>query len=103
MVDIESVTAGGGSIGWGDSMGFLSGRAALGRRAAGAGLLGRGGINPTGPIALVVLGYIDRSTSGGEMHLDCEAARNACGRLGTQIGHGCNQGAWASGRLPKSR
>jgi len=39
MVDIVSVTAGGGSIGWADSMGFLRVGPRSAGRAAGTGLL----------------------------------------------------------------
>jgi len=102
MVDIESVTAGGGSIGWADSMGFLR----VGPRSAGArpgpACYGRGGINPTVTDALVVLGYIDpQHFLGGEMRLDCEAARNACARLGTQMGTDAIKAAWGIWEIAK--
>ena len=102
MVDIESVTAGGGSIGWADSMGFLR----VGPRSAGArpgpACYGRGGINPTVTDALVVLGYIDpQHFLGGEMRLDCEAARNACARRGTQMGTDAIKAAWGIWEIAK--
>lgn len=102
MVDIESVTAGGGSIGWADSMGFLR----VGPRSAGArpgpACYGRGGINPTVTDALVVLGYIDpQHFLGGEMRLDSEAARNACGRLGAQMGTDAIKAAWGIREIAK--
>jgi N-methylhydantoinase A len=102
MVDIESVTAGGGSIGWVDSMGFLR----VGPRSAGArpgpACYGRGGINPTVTDALVVLGYIDpKHFLGGEMHLDAEAARNACARLGSGLGTDAVKAAWGIWEIAK--
>jgi N-methylhydantoinase A len=102
MVDIESVTAGGGSIGWADSMGFLR----VGPRSAGArpgpACYGRGGINPTVTDALVVLGYIDpKHFLGGEMHLDPEAARNACARLGSELGTDAIKAAWGIWEIAK--
>jgi N-methylhydantoinase A len=102
MVDIESVTAGGGSIGWADSMGFLR----VGPRSAGArpgpACYGRGGINPTVTDALVVLGYIDpKHFLGGEMHLDPEAARNACARLGSELGTDAVKAAWGIWEIAK--
>jgi N-methylhydantoinase A len=102
MVDIESVTAGGGSIGWADSMGFLR----VGPRSAGArpgpACYGRGGINPTVTDALVVLGYIDpQHFLGGEMRLDSEAARNACARLGSEMGTDAIKAAWGIREIAK--
>jgi N-methylhydantoinase A len=102
MVDIESVTAGGGSIGWADSMGFLR----VGPRSAGArpgpACYGRGGTNPTVTDALVVLGYIDpKHFLGGEMHLDPEAARNACARLGSELGTDAVKAAWGIWEIAK--
>jgi N-methylhydantoinase A len=102
MVDIESVTAGGGSIGWADSMGFLR----VGPRSAGArpgpACYGRGGIDPTVTDALVVLGYIDtKHFLGGEMRLDFEAARNACARLGSRLGTDAVKAAWGIGEIAK--
>jgi N-methylhydantoinase A len=102
MVDIESVTAGGGSIGWADSMGFLR----VGPRSAGArpgpACYGRGGIDPTVTDALVVLGYIDpEQFLGGEMRLDLEAARNACARLGSRLGTDAVKAAWGIWEIAK--
>ena len=102
MVDIESVTAGGGSIGWADSMGFLR----VGPRSAGArpgpACYGRGGTDPTVTDALVVLGYIDpKHFLGGEMRLDLEAARSACARLGSQLGADAVKAAWGIWEIAK--
>ena len=102
MVDIESVTAGGGSIGWADSMGFLR----VGPRSAGArpgpACYGRGGLDPTVTDALVVLGYIDpQHFLGGEMPLDLAAARTACARLGARLGTDAVKAAWGIWEIAK--
>lgn len=102
MVDIESVTAGGGSIAWIDSLGLLR----VGPRSAGAypgpACYGRGGIEPTVTDALVVLGYIDTSRFlGGDMTLDVDAANAACERLGLQLGSDARQVAWGIHEIAK--
>ncbi|MGH7820914.1 MAG: hydantoinase/oxoprolinase family protein, partial [Candidatus Binatia bacterium] len=78
MVDIESIGAGGGSIGWIDSRGQLQ----VGPRSAGAdpgpACYRRGGELPTLTDALLVLGFLDPERFlGGRMKLDLEAARGA--------------------------
>lgn len=95
MVDIESASAGGGSLGWIDGTGFLR----VGPRSAGAypgpACYGRGGIEPTVTDALLVLGYIDPARFlGGAMALDREAAVEACRRLGERIGVDAVRTAW---------
>jgi N-methylhydantoinase A len=95
MVDIESVTAGGGSIAWADAMGLLR----VGPRSAGASpgpaCYGRGGTEPTVTDSLVVLGYIDPDRFlGGDMRLDREAAVSACARLGVRLGSDALRTAW---------
>lgn len=95
MVDIESITAGGGSIGWADAMGCLH----VGPRSAGAvpgpACYGRGGTDATVTDALVVLGYLDPDgkLSGG-MALDASAALRACQTLGDRIGVDAHRTAW---------
>jgi N-methylhydantoinase A len=94
-VDVESASAGGGSIGWVDTMGFLR----VGPRSAGAvpgpACYGRGGTEPTVTDALLVLGYIDPAKFlGGKMALDRDAARRACGTLATRLGLDPERVAW---------
>lgn len=94
-VDIESASAGGGSIGWRDSLGLLR----VGPRSAGAfpgpACYGRGGIEPTVTDAMLVLGYLDPARFlGGKMVLDVDAARLACSRLGKEIGAEAERVAW---------
>jgi N-methylhydantoinase A len=102
MVDIESVTAGGGSIAWIDSLGLLR----VGPRSAGAypgpACYGRGGTEPTVTDALVVLGYIEPSRFlGGDMTLDLEAATAACERLAHRLGSDPRQVAWGIHEIAK--
>jgi N-methylhydantoinase A len=78
MLDIHTVGAGGGSIGWIDAGGSLR----VGPRSAGAvpgpACYGRGGEAPTVTDANLVLGRLgSASLLGGGMELDLEAGRRA--------------------------
>ena len=78
MLDIHTIGAGGGSIGWLDEGGMLR----MGPQSAGAdpgpACYGRGGRKPTTTDANVVLGYLDPAFfAGGSMTLDVQAARRA--------------------------
>jgi N-methylhydantoinase A/oxoprolinase/acetone carboxylase beta subunit len=87
MVDIHTVGAGGGSIGWRDAGGALR----VGPRSAGAepgpACYGRGGTEPTVTDANLVLGHLDPSEPlAGGVELDADAAREAVGRLAGELG-----------------
>jgi len=78
MLEITTIGAGGGSIGWIDEGGMLR----MGPRSAGAmpgpACYGRGGEEPTCTDANVVLGYLDPGFfAGGKLKLDRERAENA--------------------------
>ncbi|MBI3148138.1 MAG: hydantoinase/oxoprolinase family protein [Betaproteobacteria bacterium] len=78
MLDIHTIGAGGGSIGWLDDGGLLR----MGPQSAGAdpgpACYGKGGKLPTTTDANLVLGYLDASYfAGGKMKLDLAAAREA--------------------------
>ena len=95
LVDVESIGAGGGSLGWIDARGMLR----VGPRSAGAvpgpACYGRGGRDATVTDALVVLGFIDPDRFlGGDFTLDAGAARDACGRLGEPLGMDAEEAAW---------
>ncbi|GAB4264108.1 MAG: hydantoinase/oxoprolinase family protein [Deferrisomatales bacterium] len=80
MLNVVTIGAGGGSIGWIDEGGLLR----MGPQSAGAdpgpACYGRGGTRPTCTDADLVLGYLDPSFfAGGRMPLDAEAARRAIG------------------------
>ena len=89
MVDVHTVGAGGGSVGWLDAGGALR----VGPQSAGAdpgpACYGRGGTEPTVTDANLLLGYLDaHSTLAGGVRLDAEAAGDAVGRLGSELGLG---------------
>jgi N-methylhydantoinase A len=89
MVDVHTVGAGGGSVGWRDSGGALR----VGPRSAGSqpgpACYGRGGTEPTVTDANLLLGYLAAdSTLAGGVDLDAEAARRAIAELGSQLGLG---------------
>ncbi|HEX4882590.1 MAG TPA: hydantoinase/oxoprolinase family protein [Casimicrobiaceae bacterium] len=81
MLDIHTIGAGGGSIGWLDAGGLLR----MGPQSAGAdpgpACYGKGGGLPTSTDANLVLGYLDPAYfAGGRMPLDVGAAREAIRR-----------------------
>jgi N-methylhydantoinase A len=87
MVDIHTVGAGGGSIGWRDAGGALR----VGPRSAGAepgpACYGRGGTEPTVTDANLVLGHLDPDAPlAGGVELDAQAAHDAVGRLAGELG-----------------
>jgi N-methylhydantoinase A/oxoprolinase/acetone carboxylase beta subunit len=87
MVDIHTVGAGGGSIGWRDAGGALR----VGPRSAGAepgpACYGRGGTEPTVTDANLVLGHLDPGEPlAGGVELDADAAREAVGQLADALG-----------------
>jgi N-methylhydantoinase A len=100
QIDIESIGAGGGSIGWADARGMLR----VGPKSAGAvpgpACYGKGGTEPTVTDALVVLGYIDPARFlGGEMALDVDAAHAACECVGDKLGLAGHEVAWGIRQL----
>src|SRR5918911_1056241 len=87
MVDVHTVSAGGGSIAWADPGGALR----VGPRSAGAepgpAAYGAGGEEPTVTDASLMLGYLeDGATLGGEVRLRREPAEQALSRLGEELG-----------------
>ena len=87
VLDIVTVSAGGGSIAWADSGGALR----VGPDSAGArpgpAAYGRGGTAPTVTDANIVLERIDVTTPlSGEVRLDRAAARTAVASLAEQLG-----------------
>jgi N-methylhydantoinase A len=87
MVDVHTVGAGGGSIGWRDAGGALR----VGPHSAGAepgpACYGRGGEEPTVTDANLLLGYLspDSDLAGG-VTLDEDAARRSVAKLGDALG-----------------
>ncbi len=85
MLDIHSVGAGGGSIGWVDSGGSLR----VGPRSAGSqpgpACYGNGGTEPTITDANLLLGRLE-PTLGGKINLDRQAAEQAVSTVAEQLG-----------------
>ncbi|HYH60533.1 MAG TPA: hydantoinase/oxoprolinase family protein, partial [Solirubrobacterales bacterium] len=87
MVDVHTVGAGGGSIGWVDHGGALR----VGPRSAGAdpgpACYGRGGDEPTVTDANLVLGRLAAGSNlAGDLELDADAASHAVAGLGSNLG-----------------
>ena len=86
MVDVHTVSAGGGSIAWADPGGALR----VGPRSAGAdpgpAAYGKGGEEPTVTDANLMLGYLgDGAELGGELTLSAERAEAALTALGERL------------------
>ena len=93
VLDIAEVGTGGGSIAWVDTQGQLS----VGPRSAGSQpgpvCYARGGTDPTVTDANLLLGRLNAARfQGGEMALDCDAARRAFQHLATRLGYEGEQG-----------
>jgi len=99
-VDILTIGAGGGSIGWVDGAGQFR----VGPRSAGANpgpaCYGRGGTEPTVTDANLVLGILGpEQRLGGEVKLDLGAAMRACELLGRKLGLNAVETAWGIRRI----
>jgi N-methylhydantoinase A len=87
LVDVGTIGAGGGTIGWIDDGGLLR----VGPRSAGAdpgpACYGRGGTEPTVTDAFSVLGYLGSGhLAGGEIELHPGLARDAVAGLASRLG-----------------
>jgi N-methylhydantoinase A len=87
MVDVHTVSAGGGSIAWADAGGALR----VGPHSAGAepgpASYGKGGEEPTVTDANLFLGYLaDGAELGGEVVLQRDLSEGALARLGKKLG-----------------
>jgi N-methylhydantoinase A len=87
MVDVHTVGAGGGSIGWRDGGGALR----VGPRSAGAepgpACYGRGGNEPTVTDANLMLGRLAADSKlAGDVELDASAAEDAVASLASSLG-----------------
>ncbi len=87
MVDIHTVSAGGGSIAWADAGGALrAGPHSAGAKPGPAGY-GLGGTEPTVTDANLYLGYLrDGAELGGEVKLDRSLSERALSALGEDLG-----------------
>ena len=88
VVNIHTVGAGGGSIGYVEAGGLRVGPESAGA-APGPACYGRGGTRPTVTDANLLLGRIDAEYFlGGAMELDRDAAERAIGELAEELGLG---------------
>ena len=95
MIQVETLGAGGGSIGWIDSMGLLQ----VGPQSAGANpgpaCYGQGGTQPTVTDANLVLGYLNpKGLLGGRLPLDLEKARKAIKSVADPLGISVERAAY---------
>nr|WP_298681604.1 hydantoinase/oxoprolinase family protein [uncultured Dongia sp.] len=95
MIQVETLGAGGGSIGWIDTMGILQ----VGPQSAGSdpgpACYGQGGTEPTVSDANLVLGYLNPDgLLGGRLPLDLEKARKAMRRIADPLGISVERAAY---------
>ncbi|HEV2505752.1 MAG TPA: hydantoinase/oxoprolinase family protein [Mesorhizobium sp.] len=95
MIQVETLGAGGGSIGWIDSLGLLQ----VGPQSAGSepgpACYGRGGTEPTTSDANLVLGYLNpEGLLGGKLPLDLDKARQAMATIATPLNISIEQAAY---------
>lgn len=95
MIQVETLGAGGGSIGWIDPLGLLQ----VGPQSAGSepgpACYGQGGVEPTTSDANLVLGYLNPDgLLGGKLPLDIENARTAVARVAEPLGISVEQAAY---------
>jgi N-methylhydantoinase A len=95
MIQVETLGAGGGSIGWIDSLGLLQ----VGPQSAGAdpgpACYGQGGTQPTVTDANLVLGYLNpEGLLGGRLPLDLDKARAAIGTVAEPLGLAVERAAY---------
>lgn len=101
LVDVRTIGAGGGSIGWLDKMNVLH----MGPQSAGAdpgpACYGKGGEEPTCTDADLVLGYLDPDYYlGGEMRLRPDLASEAIQKkIAEPLGLELGEAAWAMRRV----
>lgn len=93
MIDVHTIGAGGGSIGWLDPGGALR----VGPQSAGADpgpiCYGRGGTRPTVTDAHYLLGRIDPAAFGYDFTVDQDAVRTAMAEIGETLGKDITQTA----------
>jgi N-methylhydantoinase A len=95
MIQVETLGAGGGSIGWIDSLGILQ----VGPQSAGSepgpACYGTGGVEPTTSDANLVLGYLNpEGLLGGKLPLDVGKARAAVKKVAEKVGMSVERAAY---------
>jgi N-methylhydantoinase A len=95
MIQVETLGAGGGSIGWIDSLGIIQ----VGPQSAGSepgpASYGQGGMEPTTSDANLVLGYLNpEGLLGGKLPLDLAKARDALKKVADPLGISVERAAY---------
>jgi N-methylhydantoinase A len=95
MIQVETLGAGGGSIGWIDSLGIIQ----VGPQSAGSepgpACYGQGGSEPTTSDANLVLGYLNPDgLLGGKLPLDLAKARDALRKVAEPMGISVERAAY---------
>ena len=95
MIQVETLGAGGGSIGWIDSLGIIQ----VGPQSAGSepgpACYGQGGTEPTTSDANLVLGYLNPDgLLGGKLPLDIDKARAAVKKVADPLGISIERAAY---------
>ncbi len=95
MIQVETLGAGGGSIGWIDSLGIIQ----VGPQSAGSepgpACYGQGGTEPATSDANLVLGYLNPDgLLGGKLPLDLAKARKAMAKVADPLGLTVEQAAY---------
>jgi N-methylhydantoinase A len=95
MIQVETLGAGGGSIGWIDSHGILQ----VGPQSAGSepgpACYGTGGTEPTTSDANLILGYLNpEGLLGGKLPLDIAKAKMAVGKVAKTLGMSVERAAY---------
>ena len=95
MIQVETLGAGGGSIGWIDSLGILQ----VGPQSAGSepgpACYGQGGTEPATSDANLVLGYLNPDgLLGGKLPLDLDKARKAVKKVADPLGMSIERAAY---------
>lgn len=95
MIQVETLGAGGGSIGWIDAHGLLQ----VGPQSAGSEpgpvCYGTGGTEPTTSDANLVLGYLNPDgLLGGKLPLDIAKAKTAIGKIAKTLGMSVERAAY---------
>ena len=95
MIQVETLGAGGGSIGWIDTMGLLQVGPQSAGAAPGPACYGQGGTQPTVTDANLVLGYLSpKGLLGGRLPLDLEKARKAIKAIADPLGLSIERAAY---------
>jgi N-methylhydantoinase A len=95
MIQVETLGAGGGSIGWIDSLGLIQ----VGPQSAGSepgpACYGQGGTEPTTSDANLILGYLNPDgLLGGKLPLDLAKAREAMKKVAEPLGMSIERAAY---------